>query len=159
MNAVGLTLAQPRFFSKHDGIIPASVGTPNGFLVFTTHDAGVSWHSQPFVAVDYNALYQQSLKPGDFNDLVYRTTPAPQFATLQFGWAGHPGLKLFLTSDSGQHWQPLTPRFPLQDADQLQFISSTIGWIVIKGESSLSSRLYKTSDGGQTWAPLSSTLA
>ena len=96
----------------HDGVLSASIngahdGTPNGFLVFVTHDGGLTCQSQPFVAEDYNQVYQKTLKPGDANDSVYWAKTAPQFTDMQFGWVGVPYLEMFTTSDGGKHWQRL----------------------------------------------------
>jgi energy-coupling factor transporter ATP-binding protein EcfA2 len=101
-------------------------GTPNGFLVFVTHDGDLTCQSQPFVAEDYNQVYQKMLKPGDANHSVYWATPAPQFTDMQFGWVGVPYLEMFTTSDGGKHWQRLELRSLPKNVEQLQFISSDV---------------------------------
>jgi len=159
----GLSLGQPRFYSSRDGILPASInqssdGTPNGFLGFVTHDGGLSWQSQPFVAEDYNEVYQKTLKPGEVNDLVYRLTPTPQFTDMQFGWVGDPYLEMFITSDGGQHWQRLELRSLPKGVEQIQFISSSVGWGMIQSDDGRSSRLYRTTDGGKTWTQVIPTI-
>jgi photosystem II stability/assembly factor-like uncharacterized protein len=155
----GLRLEPPRFFSARDGVLPASIngsadGTPNGFLVFVTHDGGLSWQSQPFVAEDYNEVYQKTLKPGEINDLVYRLTPAPQFTDMQFGWVGVPSLEMFTTSDGGKHWQRLAIHPLPKGVEQIEFISSRVGWSLVKSNDELSSQVYRTTDGAKTWTLL-----
>jgi photosystem II stability/assembly factor-like uncharacterized protein len=115
----------------HDGVLSASINgahdvTPNGFLVFVTHDGGLTWQSQPFVAEDYHQVYQKMLKPGDANDSVYWATTAPQFTDMQFGWVGEPYLEMFTTGDGGKHWQRLELRSLPKNVEQLQFISSDV---------------------------------
>jgi len=159
-----LRLEPPRFFSARDGVLPAPLdgspdGTPNGFLVFVTHDGGLTWQSQPFVAEDYNEVYQKTLKPREINDLVYRATPAPQFTDMQFGWVGVPYLEMFTTSDGEKRQQRLALHALPKGVEQIEFISSRVGWGLIKSNDELSSQLYRTTDGAKTWTPLALSMA
>jgi len=160
-----LMLTQPRFFSRRQGVIAASInhsrdGTPSGFLTFVTQDGGLSWQSRPFVALDYNVLYRAMLmrKPRQLHDLLCRSTPAPRFTDMRFGWVGDSSLALFTTNDGGLSWRPLVSSSPLKEARYLHFLSSRLGWLVTRGKDAMTSSLYKTSDGGITWTPLAVTL-
>jgi photosystem II stability/assembly factor-like uncharacterized protein len=170
----GLSLQAPRFFSAHDGVLSACInnshdGTPNGFLVFVTHDGGQSWQSQPFVIKDYNQVYEKRCRERDEKrlkemkngerirwkrDLVYRGTPAPQFTDMHFGWVGRPSLEFFTTNDGGEHWEQLELD-PLSEEDgAIQFINSRVGWSLIRSKDTFSTQLCKTTDGGKTWTQL-----
>ncbi len=175
----GLRLQAPRFFSAQDGIISASrsdphASTPNGFVVFVTHDGGQNWQSQPFVIKDYDQIYaekcrameekrRKEAKSGEslrfYRDLAYRGTPAPQFADMQFGWVGLPGLEMSTTRDGGKHWEELKlPPMPQRNS-RIQFINSRVGWSLTESQEMFSSRVYRTIDGGKTWTRLIPTVS
>ena len=151
-------LAPPLFFSARDGLLPAAIngkpgGASNGFLSYVTHDGGQTWQWQSFVAVDYNELAREKARGGAVPD-IYRPTPAPHFADMQFGWEGIPSLKMFTTSDGGKHWQPLDLHALPAGARQLQFANKSIGWALVTSSDGSASQIYRTTDGGKTWTPL-----
>jgi photosystem II stability/assembly factor-like uncharacterized protein len=167
-----------RIFSAQDGIISACRSdlhdsTRNGFVVFVTYDGGQNWQSLPFVLKDYNQVhekrYQMMLEKkmkemkeannGETTfwfarDLIYRTTPAPQFADMQFGWVGWPSLEMSTSRNGGEHWEVLELDTLPQGVEQIQFVNSRVGWGLMRSKDVFSTQVCQTIDGGKTWTRL-----
>ena len=108
-----------------------------------TSDGGKSFQFSPF------ALNWKS----DENDGI-----APVFLNKQEGWSLQNNA-IYHTTDQGKTWSELTVsgdklQTTLQDYPQvvkLEFISQTVGWILVENMVKKSSRLLQTTDGGVTW--------
>lgn len=87
-------------------------------------------------------------------DLVYRGTPAPQFADMKYGWVGRPSLEMLITRDGGEHWEVLELDALPQGIEQIQFVNSRVGWGLMKNEEVFSTLICQTTDGGKTWTRL-----
>lgn len=173
-----LRFETPRIFSAQDGIISACRSdlhdsTRNGFVVFVTYDGGQNWQSLPFVLKDYNQVHEKryqmllekkmkEMKEANngettfwfARDLIYRTTPAPQFADMQFGWVGWPSLEMSTTRDGGEHWEVLELDTLPQGVEQIQLVNSRVGWGLMRSKDVFSTQVCQTIDGGKTWTRL-----
>ena len=100
----------------------------------------------------------KEMKPGEsirmHRELVYRSTPAPQFTDMQFGWVGRPSLEILTTHDGGEHWVQLELDPWPADDNPIQFINSRVGWRLIRDQDMFSRQVCKTADGGKTWTQL-----
>lgn len=148
----------PQFLTPTDGTFIASyhtvatqgvTGLPSGqgFSVFSTHDGGQTWTSSPIVNI------------GDVGGTVKANFVDTQHGYVlasvgQVVWLE----RLYITSDSGQHWNAIDQHLPLHTGLTLfpDFSSLTTGWVLYATQAgaadSVPTSLYTTTDGGKTWA-------
>ncbi|QRF22562.1 hypothetical protein FY534_01840 [Alicyclobacillus sp. TC] len=117
----------PIFFGQQKGILPVSYGM--GLLVYRTNDGGNTWTSEQAV---------QSTVPN-------QTIQAWSFPNMKDGFVID-GKQILTTSDGGQTWNSFTPNMTLKNVMDMQFVSSTHGWIVMN-----TGTLFYTTDGGHFW--------
>ncbi|HLJ58279.1 MAG TPA: hypothetical protein VKZ50_00935 [bacterium] len=130
MGTVQVGLNPPAVFAPSEAVLTAQL---NGArvpltLVYVTHDAGAHWV---------------------FTAPVPANTPVSSFLTARVGWMSS-GTTLYATRDAGHHWTIEPPSGVFRDVAELDFVSETAGWAVIRS----APFLLKTSDGGRTWAPV-----
>lgn len=139
----------PAFFNEQDGLLEVTVLTQSREvlyqLLYLTHDGGATWQSTP---------------PFPYLHPLY------DFSDAQHGWMldthlanGGTALETTFsaTSDGGQHWSPLPGGAALKDVFLLDFLTSTLGW-VLKSAGYGHTIMLKTSDGGQTWTQVTPVL-
>jgi photosystem II stability/assembly factor-like uncharacterized protein len=136
----------PQFFGSSDGVLPVSISKFNTdgssaydvLVLYITHDGGQTWSASPALAENVSA----------FSEV--------QGLTLQDVFVSCSS-KLCATHDGAQTWQSLNVPAPADSGAQFDFVSPTVGWVVIPGEN-YSSSLFQTTDGGVTWLKLSPLL-
>ncbi|QSO45671.1 WD40/YVTN/BNR-like repeat-containing protein [Alicyclobacillus mengziensis] len=118
------------FFNQQDGVLPTWVDTnPGTFLVFCTSDGGNTWKPTTAITRDVQGVESQNWSfPSSTN------------------WFVTDDKRLFVTNNSGQTWNIITPNISLQNVSELEFTSSTNGWALMK-----KGVLYHTTDGGHIW--------
>lgn len=118
----------PAFFGAH-GVLPASVGPPDAFVLYRTDNGGLSWQPttpirepEPFATPDAFALSSLTV------------------------WA-HVGTHLYLTTDGGSSWHR-GAYLPFQTAPELDFLSVRMGFALGVGPGRRArNQLYRTTDG------------
>lgn len=159
-------IGAPQFFTAKDALFTNTTFRLSGLtqglsiVVYTTHDAGLTWHaSSPF-----------SLEPPkDMQGSVNWLGGVPLFVDIQHGWVSaspdsttarsEPSLVYYRTTDGGQHWTQL-PRSSVPNnsvagfaVSPFSFISPSIGWLADR-DSRGGMILLKTVDGGHTWVQI-----
>ncbi|MDQ2905250.1 MAG: YCF48-related protein [Chloroflexota bacterium] len=144
----------PQFFNAHEGMFTAEFTSPLGIAIYVTHNGGATWSITPFVHL---AASSASAK-NDFDTFPVITPPAAVdmqhwwFASLENGV-----IRLYATSDGGQHWTKYSSRNDLDRRSPIppDFVTPTVGWIFNVSSDARAhtqfSVLYKTVDGGHTW--------
>jgi photosystem II stability/assembly factor-like uncharacterized protein len=159
-----LVLGQPRFFSPHDGILPAatSLNPPVGISSFLTHDRGESWQAQPFFPLTDVAFNPELGGP----QIPTFTSPSTGWSSILTGEGRDTpaSLSLFRTTDAGRSWQPFNQSLPVRPSDPgFQFITDRVVFaLAYTGEAvnfQAPSQLYRTTDGGKTWTTLHYTIS
>jgi photosystem II stability/assembly factor-like uncharacterized protein len=123
-------------------------------VFYVTHDGGVTWNPQ---ALPSSASFVQ---PG---------TAPPHFWSSQGGWLqvdnpGGQGSAVYLTTDGGAEWDPVSlPGGAAQLPGSADFIDASDGWLLTFTETSAgaetSQTLWETQDGGTSWTAISSDTA
>ena len=131
-----INLTAPVFFSSNDGILPVwmSRGSDRDLFTYVTHDGGASWSRSTGTALGSSRA---------------------DFASIHDGFSWSPGGFFQVTHNSGGNWSQVTPNVNFGDnVYQLDFVSSTTGWI-LQNSVNGTTPLYRTTDGGSTWTAVS----
>lgn len=156
----------PRFFTAKDALFSGVDVLPDhsdvaqhlSVIVYTTHDAGLTWHASPTPTLSMVAPQNRQAKIGLVNI-------GTMFIDMQHGWVSvstapdaaewsQSNLVQYLTTDGGQHWTelPVSPALNKYsygfDYSSASFISPDVGWL-IDGKI-----LFKTVDGGHNWVQI-----
>jgi photosystem II stability/assembly factor-like uncharacterized protein len=122
-----------RFSDSRNGVFVltdySSAGSPQSSM-YATNDGGASWTlGSPLPAQTYEVFF------------VDRT----------HGWTinGKANNSILASSDGGQHWAAVGTIPSTQGVQDLQFVSTTVGWAM--GGEPTGNTLIKTSDGGRSW--------
>jgi photosystem II stability/assembly factor-like uncharacterized protein len=154
----------PHFFTTKDALFTSTAMTSGSsgvaqkvsVVVYTTHDAGLTWHTSP------------SLSLGAPQNKQVRSN-APMFIDMQHGWVwastdltmtvtGNPSLVQYMTIDGGEHWTQVPVSSILNnyrsgfEYSSSSFISPSVGWLADMGSEGVV--LLKTVDGGHTWVQI-----
>ena len=129
-----------QFFDQSSGLI-ALGGTG---AVYRTHDGGVHWTALTMPAFSYSSLYFSDRLHG----WVLGTALSADLRTFE--------IRLFSTSDAGDHWVALPQPPAWQFAGKggfsaFAFRGPNKGWI--GGGTANQATVYSTIDGGTTWQP------
>jgi photosystem II stability/assembly factor-like uncharacterized protein len=137
------------FISPSTGWIAGNTAG-DGVVFYASHDGGATWNPQAL--------------PGAAG-LVQPTTTAPQFWSSQGGWLlinapGGQGSLLYLTTDGGTEWNPVSlPGGAAQQPEGADFINASDAWLLTFTETSsgaeTSQTLWHTQDGGSSWTAIS----
>ncbi|MDQ7097020.1 hypothetical protein REC12_25835 [Desulfosporosinus sp. PR] len=133
----------PKFFSSNEGIFKATFhgeeDNSGKVAFYSTTDSGKSWTpSRPITVI------------GPF---------VSDFVSLEEGWViDKNGIRS--TIDGGKHWTKITPNVEFTGIEDLNLISSTVGFVTTfipaRDKSSQDIwKLYKTKDGGHSWLEIS----
>jgi len=131
----------PTFFTATDGILLATLETPNGSssYFYVTYDGGLTWGSPRQIP-------------------IFLST-SPSFIDMQHGWVtSGDGTTLYATQDGGQHWTKIIPSSNFKNAYLLDFVSTETGW-AIGGPGPNTTFLLKSQDGGHTWITIHPTIS
>ncbi len=115
-------------------------------VFYVTHNGGMTW----------KYTTSMPLKPiSSYADIGFQPS---DFADINNGWLADHNT-LYATANSGRQWTVRTTSFPL--ANQLNFVSSQVGWALRKVEFTTRPEpsFFKTADGGRTWTPLTYTIS
>ncbi len=140
-------LLVPTFLSAQQGILSTLTYGRNGnnqYTCYVTRDGGTTWTVTP-------PLTLQWFPATDYRDATH--------------WSFLTDTSiLYKTVDGGQHWTTSQLKTAFQRIEQVQFLSSTIGWAIgnnipangsFMGDSDTVTAPVKTTDGGKTWTALS----
>lgn len=170
----------PRLFSVH--FDSASLGWAAGLkgAIFTTSDGGNTWNNPQhspttaiLEAITFHTPTQGwavgsngtilATKDGGGNWTSQTKGEPTTFKTADFvdsslGWLVGTGGSILHTQDGGETWIPQSRSGNLNDGlislEDVQFISSTQGW-VIGNNQNRNGIVFSTTDGGATWTTLS----
>ncbi len=167
------TSEEIRFFTAKDALFTSTTRTfrPPGLaekleiVVYTTHDAGLTWHASP--AFTFSLTVPQG-KRGEPATVILQDT-RPVFVDMRQGWIlattdevttmaiDKASLGEYTTTDGGKHWRPL----PVSSITNhyrtgfgsilISFISPSVGWLWLATSNLRDGILFKTLDGGHTW--------
>ncbi len=165
-----VNFGEPHFFTAKDALFTSTAMTFGSsgvaqrvsVVVYTTHDAGLTWHASPALSL---------VAPQDKRARVgwMARSNSLMFITMQHGWVsastdptttatGKPSLVQYMTLDGGQHWTQLPVSsipnnyIPGFDYASSSFISPSVGWLADRGSEGVV--LLKTADGGHTWVQI-----
>ncbi|RPJ23128.1 MAG: hypothetical protein EHM33_21815 [Chloroflexi bacterium] len=148
------------FTDVNNGWMLADLGVgagSNAVAVFQTTDGGATW-TQTYTNDPNNPEAGDSLPLGGIkSDLVPLSTQTAWISGVIYS----PGtLYLYRTDDGGRNWSPVNLPLPAGaenfelgiDEDQMQFVSASDGFLVVRMAGELSqTAVYVTNDGGNTW--------
>ncbi len=137
VQALNPGLWPPAFLNNHDGFLVMNGATLNcaqqalTAIVYTTHDGGITWNSTSIT--NLNSM--------------------PSFISSMQGW-GIADRALKITTNGGHSWEniPADAAFKSAlDIQNIQFVSSTVGWASGRDQQKFP-LLLKTTDGGRSWS-------
>jgi photosystem II stability/assembly factor-like uncharacterized protein len=152
----GLVAPQmPIFYSDKDGYLPFGIVkfNPDGshaydvLAIYTTHDGGLSWNSNPTVLENVQNTFMQ-------HHVVDFVLPMEAFVTC--------GNQLCVTHDGAQTWDKEASSLNFSFAEGktyvewFDFISPTAGWAITSDGSK--NTLWRTTDSGVTWQEITPRL-
>jgi hypothetical protein len=124
-----------------------------GWVGVTGISSGRGKPNQPYLLVTTRSVDDLHPAPGLQLPPEHRLN-ALFFLDRQVGWvvvsemkAGGGPTRLWRTEDGGKTWEELANNIPPGGIGQLQFVSSTTGWLLKRG-------VWLTEDGGTTWRQL-----
>ncbi len=145
----------PIFYSDEDGYLPFGIikFNPDGsyaydvLAVYTTHDGGLSWNSNPIVLENVQNMFMRHY-------VVDFVSPMDAFVAC--------GNQLCVTHDGAQTWQknPSSLNFSYVEGmtyvEWFDFVSPTAGWAITSDGSK--NTLWRTTDSGVTWQEITPRL-
>jgi photosystem II stability/assembly factor-like uncharacterized protein len=149
---IGFDVGTISFIDASTGWITGTTGG-TGAVLAVTGDGGTTWSSQPL--------------PGGAG-LVQPGITAPHFWSGQGGWLlvyapATQQVLIYLTTDGGQDWSPISLPGGGQIPVAVDFVAAAVGWVLTDAESEggqeTSQTLWATVNGGGSWEPVSGDAA